>query len=40
MEKETVKTSKKREYTGTVVGNKMTGTVRVQIGRASCRERV
>jgi len=30
MEKETVKTSRKREYTGTVVGNKMTGTVRVQ----------
>ena len=31
MEKEITKTSKKREYTGVVVSNKMTGTVRIQI---------
>lgn len=31
MEKEITKTSKKREYTGTVISNKMTGTVRIQI---------
>ncbi len=31
MEKEITKTSKKREYTGIVVSNKMTGTVRIQI---------
>jgi small subunit ribosomal protein S17 len=31
MKKETVKTSKKREFEGVVVSNKMTGTVRVKV---------
>jgi small subunit ribosomal protein S17 len=31
MKKEMTKISKKREYTGIVVSNKMTGTVRIQI---------
>ena len=31
MEKEITKTSKKREFEGVVVSNKMTGTVRIQI---------
>lgn len=31
MEKEITKTSKKREFEGVVISNKMTGTVRIQI---------
>ena len=31
MEKEITKTSKKREFKGVVISNKMTGTVRIQI---------